>query len=168
MLKPAELYTHTHTQLKRCLAFLLFIIIPYNSFAVDACVENDSVTIVLDASINGTNRDYVRYTKEFTVNFPYGTVSGIGACLSADYQWNSDKTILTDDGATVVGGENNGSYCFCKTVYPIVTRFFGPIKDPAGYASTGENCHEHCGGNCSWNITNIVNDRKFIFQFVQN
>ena len=121
---------------------------------------------MLDASINAIRRDYNTTTREFTVDFPYGRIYGIGVCLSENYHLSSDGK-LTDNGVTVVGGENNGSYCFCRLTYPFFSkwRFVAP---PSYYANSGENCAQHCGGNCTWGLEYDINVRKASFNSIQN
>ncbi|MBQ6110646.1 MAG: hypothetical protein IJL05_04675, partial [Alphaproteobacteria bacterium] len=140
--------THTHTQLRHCLAFLLFIIIPYNSFAIDACIEDDSIVII---PIGRTDRQFTNgadwySTDDDGVNV---RIRGTSACLNDLHgvqQWEvyyENNGILIENGKQVVGGEQNGKYCFCKITYPVVSLWVN--RDPAVWASPST-----CTSNCAY------------------
>lgn len=164
---------YTHTQLRHCLAFLLFAVIPYNSFAVDACVENGTVAIILDASKNG-NDNYSSDANKgtFKVSYSYGQIRGIAACLSSGYQWGENKTILIDNGVIIHGGEKNGQYCFCKLTYPVVSAWL--LIDPGSwFDGVNRNCYTGCVGSCAWWLNRgdpgrEDMHRKIYFESVEN
>ena len=176
-MEAAELYTHTHThtQLRRCVAFLLFVIIPYNSFALDACVPNDSVAVVLTpaSASSGPTGVWDNSTQTWKVPFSYGTVHGIAACLSSNYGkkqggiYKENSGMLVDNGTKVVGGEANGNHCWCKLTYPVVSYWvydssYG-YADAAGCTGYGygtpeygygcaQRCSGHVGGGPSYSV----------------
>ena len=166
MLKAAELYTHTHThththtQLRRCIAFLLFIIVPCSTFAVDACVPNDVVAVVLDSTV-----------------VPGSSVRIISACLSSNFGlaqlglYKQNNGILIDNGAVVVGGERNVSedgysICWCKIVYPVVSYWF--LRD-WNYTYSLSYCSSNCASGCDWIVQNYGDLlRKHIYNSIEN
>ncbi|MBQ6110283.1 MAG: hypothetical protein IJL05_02790, partial [Alphaproteobacteria bacterium] len=162
--------THTHTQLRRCLAFLLFTIIPYNSFAVDACVPNDTVAVVLNT--NTTNN----YTYSgIQPKWITGTgIRGTSACLSGDHgiapYWEHRgkrdfiyRGKLVENDVVVVGGERSGVYCWCKIIYPVVTYWYLILRK-----KSIADCVDICPGNCGWDITNEESYQATVFNSIQN
>jgi len=135
---------------------LLFMCILFQNpaFAVNACVPDDSVVVVLNSQ-RYTN-DYVSIKDSLTWQGSYGNVRGIIACLSSTHdtpQWTAYKNnILIDNGAIVVGGEQNVnpitnySYCWCKTTYPIVSRWVLRRRD----GDSLEDCVSWCATHCQY------------------
>ncbi|MBQ6110583.1 MAG: hypothetical protein IJL05_04335, partial [Alphaproteobacteria bacterium] len=169
-------HTHTHTQLRRCLAFLLFIIIPYNSFAIDACAPNDTVAIVLDASRKGGSYDNSWSSSKVTVYMPFGTIYGVAACLDSDYGVQGDNSVYTDNngvlmynGNVVVGGENNGYYCWCRITYPIMSNWIF-IAGPTWYLESSHSpCAWRCSADCGYHLGNNYRNRlAYLLNLVQN
>ena len=151
-MKAAELYTHTHTHththLRRCLAVLLFAILPYNSFATTACVENDTVAVVLDPSnaSNDGDSSYDINNMTWRASYNGSTYYGGAACLSVSGTWWKTENNLIDNGQSVNGGETNGIYCWCRITYPVVS---GWIYNGNGAPYiNGENCRTY--NSASW------------------
>ncbi|MBQ6109847.1 MAG: hypothetical protein IJL05_00510 [Alphaproteobacteria bacterium] len=175
--KSAEICMCTYKQLKCCLVFLLFTIVPYTSFALDACVENDAVAIVLDSNI-GSN-SWSTYDSNFSYNstymtfsdpFPYGTIKGIAACLSINlgyYQAYTDNNgVLIDNGKDVIGNERNGRYCWCKITYPFISRWhaiepYSSLNDCVTYDG---GCSQRCAGY----LKNVAKFRAALYNSIQN
>lgn len=177
-MEAAEVYTHTHTQLRRCLAVLLFLIIPYNSFAATACVENNSRAVVLDASkdCNSNCYDGSWGSSKVTVYMPYGTIYGVASCLDSDYGVQGDNSVYTDNngvlinnGNVVVGGENNGYYCWCRITYPIVSNWIY-IAGPSWYLESSHSpCAWRCSADCGYHLGhNYRNRLTYLLNLVQN
>ncbi|MBQ6110565.1 MAG: hypothetical protein IJL05_04240, partial [Alphaproteobacteria bacterium] len=141
--------------------------IPYNSFALDACVPDDSVALVFDYSKNAN--DYCFYgcswcgyncnglnKGQFSARHSYspgGYIYGMGACLTSNYQWGDNKAILIDNGSIVVGGEQNGQYCFCKLTFPVVSQWV--LIDAGSYFDgINRHCETECHGSCGWHTVN--------------
>jgi len=157
-------------------------------FAVDACVENDVVPVILDASVgessyvptyspnNKYNWNYT--THKWSVNNSYGTVIGTYACLTSNCDTEgleictANNGVLTDNGVEVVGGEHNGYYCWCKIIYPVVSLWLYQGAHTSGYTGSPlsdciNNCILDCGGTGA-GITNRVLYRTRLLESVQN
>lgn len=158
-MKLTELYTYT--QLKRCLVFLFLVIVPFNSFAVDACVPNDSQVILLDPESTGYH--YENGASWHTSN----GYRGISACISY-YSWNPKyRDVLTDNGVVINGGEALGDKCWCKVIYPVVTKWWPDGWDGYGSAS---GCQSQCASHCSWSFgdSGYKKLRTDLFNQIQN
>ena len=149
-------------QLRHCLALLLFAVVPYKSFAVTACVSNDTRAVVLipASASTGPTGIWDNATQTWKVPFSYGTVHGIAACLSSNYGkgqggiYRENNGILFDNGARVVGGEANGTHCWCKLTYPAVSFWvydssygYNTIDECTRYGTTGSGCAQRCSGH---------------------
>jgi len=146
----------------------LFLIYTNFVFAVDACVPNDTVAVVLNSTPTGF----------YSISSPKWTTStgfrGTSACLSGDHgmkcYWcgGINNFIyhgkLMENDAIVVGGEKNGVYCWCKITYPVETYWW---LLGTSY-SDASNCWKNCPSNCGWDIVNVENYRAAIFNSIQN
>ena len=111
--------------------------------ATSMCVPDDVFSIVLDPTIAGKTAGGLDSFKLWKTVFPYGTITGTSACLSANM-----GTVLpdgaTDNGELIVGGERNGGMCYCKMLHPLVSRWvFSSSWDEARCASV---CASRCYG----------------------
>ena len=123
------------------IVFLILICGPV--FATSMCVNDDTVAVVLDASINGTggsNSPIKTGTGDWNVTFSYGRVYGISACVSKNY--GSVVNEITDNGAIITGGEANGGTCYCKMLHPAVSAW------ALSYSTSATVCASSCAANC--------------------
>ena len=148
-------------------SFVLFCLIqPVFVYAREYCVPNDTVSILLDSSIGSqgdstydSNFSYDYLAITFSAPFSYGTVKGIGACLSSNYGldagsiYTDNGGVLTDNGAVVTGGETNGRHCFCKLLHPVVSAWmYSMSKESVEKCIVGSNgsglggCAQNCVG----------------------
>ena len=132
---------------------LLFILTCIPAYGTQMCVEDDTVAVVLDASQNGTNTTTNELSSaganagEWDVTFAWGRVYGIAACLSQNYGLATYGVARTDElidnDAVVVGGEQNGGYCFCRLTHPAVSRWAYRYNSGSLAACAG-NCVSAC------------------------
>ena len=126
---------------------VFFILICGPVFATSMCVNDDTVVVVLDASINGTGGSHSQTstggTGDWNTIFSYGRVYGVSACVSQNYGSVVDE--ITDNGAIVTGGESNGGFCYCKMLHPAVSRWV------FHYSGTAANCAANCAYSCEYN-----------------
>lgn len=116
--------------MKKILIIINIIMFIIPTYAVDMCASNNAVTVVLDPSstANSEQRKTYQETNTWVVTpSTGGIISGTAACLtfvpdsqiySSGYAYSG---ILKDNDQEVVGGERNGSYCWCKMTHPAVS-----------------------------------------------
>ena len=183
-MEAAELYTHTHThthtQLRHCLAFLLFVIIPYNSFALDACVEDDTVAIVLDPNITPSQYfpegAHICSDSTGTWNFTTNGVKiyGSSACVSNNKHFDTNGQ-LWDGDVLVENDYTNGDHCFCRLIYPVVSKWVHHTTIVSTNYGTYCGIRRYgcdqvtCKYNCSWAIgqSSYTNFRKKLFSSIK-
>lgn len=138
---------------KIILLFCAIVISP--AYSLDMCVENDSVVVVLDPNISGSNSSNHTNTQTFKVAFNYGTLTGVSACLSSAMSLSSgniytaNNGLLIDNGNVVTGGEQNGMYCWCKLTHPVSTLWMYKTGWTNGGVST---CIANCAGSCASDV----------------
>lgn len=130
------------------LIIIIAMILPMALPAATMCSKNDTITIVLDPSIGGTNYTSSSVTFKWSAWLPYGTVRGIAACLSSAYGKSIGGTVvdLHDNGELVVGTETNGGLCWCRMTHPALSLW---VYD--GNYGTGSVCASNCAKNCGYN-----------------
>ena len=140
-------------------------------FAVDACVPNDTVSIILDSSKSAGgyagNGGYWTFKSKYPANNNSYTIQGIAACLTSNYQYGVNKAVLIDNGVVVVGGETSGQYCFCKLTYPVMTSWH-LLDANAYFDGINNDCATGCSGACGWHLQNNKSFRKSLFNSIQN
>ena len=88
-------------------------------FATSMCVEDDTVAVVLDASTAFTGSSNNSSAGSWSATGPYGTIRGVVARVSQNYGETVNE--ITDNGALITGGENNGRYCYARILHPVVS-----------------------------------------------
>jgi len=145
----------------RNLFAFLCIMLANSAPAKELCVSNDTVAIVLDATVTPSSRnpDTCNYQTEWSVQTSYGKISGLPACLSAF------KATIVDfvDGVRVMGGEQNGEHCFCGIKHPVISSFVY-----ANSLGSLETCIKQCACNCSYVAKEQLNSRKKFFNSIEN
>lgn len=131
------------------LIILIALIIPIMAQSATMCSKNDTITIMLDPSIEGTNYTYNTAQSTWTTWFTYGTIRGISACLSSNYGQSPGGAVadLHDSGELVVGGETNGEHCWCKMTHPAASLWV--FNHTYGSASA---CASYCASNCGIDV----------------
>ncbi|MBR3148269.1 MAG: hypothetical protein IKF41_02905 [Alphaproteobacteria bacterium] len=126
------------------LIIIIAMILPMALPAATMCSKNDTITIVLDPSIDGVSSYYDNPNATWHVIFPYGTIHGRSACLNTNQ--SSGTADLHDNGELVVGGETNGQYCWCRMTHPALSAWvYGYSR---GHVSTCSNsCAQFCASN---------------------
>lgn len=117
--------------------------------ATTMCAINDSVPIILDPSINQNEYGYDKTTGTWWVQFPYGRISGISACLKKSS--SPGRTVAglqdTDDNGqlrTIIGSEKYGDNCWCKMTHPAFSLWTYNLYVYGGYGTCKNNCEELC------------------------
>ena len=134
------------------------------------CSKDDTITIMLDPTINGNNYGHNATYSTWWTAFPYGTIRGISTCLSSNYGksmggYIADLTDTNPDtGVTspVVGGETNGQYCWCKMTHPALSLWAFSY----GYGSAS-NCAATCAHDCGGRAQDISALRAGLFGSVK-
>ena len=138
-------------------------------FATELCVSNDVVAIILDSSIpvahgNSGDAPYAREgvaTNEWEVHTSYGIIRGVSACLSDNHNqtvwtaYTANGGVLIDNGNIVVGGEDNGDWCWCRLSHPVVSKWV--IRGRPSDWPTG-SCYWRCADNCRYFFSSGTQD----------
>ena len=156
----------------------LIIGITDSVFGATMCVKNDTISVALDPSINGTNYSYSAANSTWWTWFTYGTVRGISACLSSkqgkslggaytagvlmDYDPDVEGATAAD-AVPVVGGEKNGLHCWCKMTHPAASLWVFRYS----YSSRSD-CESNCAYNCGYNVRYYADMRRGLFGSVRN
>ena len=113
--------------------------------AEEICTSDDTTTIVLDPSINGTAYDSKADLYEWYAMFPYGTVYGIATCLNTSGTYAvANPNLKNASGVEPVGGEEEGVYCWCKMTNPARSAWVY-INSNSSLASCQSSCAAICG-----------------------
>ncbi len=157
----------------------MFTLVPYNSFAVDACVPNDTGGVLLDSSIKPTSYSNGTSTNPWRITYSNGVLVGTSACLTIGsgkqrgYIHKAKDGALIDNGQIVVGGEKNGGFCWCKLTYPVVSNWFLFGGDNVDWCNSWCN-HDTCAywwfinENVVYNGMNAQERRALIFNSIEN
>ncbi len=121
-------------------------LISLHANATTMCAADDTLAIVLDPQVAGTNNSYNAELFEWNATFPYGTVFGIATCVTTPSSAATDTLIDADSGDIATGGERTGQYCWCQMTHPVNSRWvfryaYGSVSD------CGSNCALGCGRN---------------------
>ena len=122
---------------KILLSIIAAIMIVTNTNATTMCVTSDNNSIILDPSIDGTDKGQSATEQTWWVDFDYGTVSGIATCNStqgvmgrAYPEYNFDKNHASSEGI----------YCWCRMTSPVRSAWV------YRYAHASESV---CNGGCA-------------------
>ena len=143
-------------------------------FGATMCVKNDTVSIILDPGIGNENNSTYGYStanSTWWTGFPYGTIRGISACLSSSHGKSrggyvaglTDTNPDTNETATVVGGETNGLYCWCKMTHPAASLWVF-----SNSRSSASGCAANCASDCGYYARNGSDLRAGLFGSVRN
>ena len=135
------------------IALIILTMITIPTYATTMCTTNDTVAIVLDPSepIKGNTWDTV--TRTWSAWSSYGTIRGISACTNKDGGYRGKTVKLLKDTnnnieKNINGGEEYGSYCWCRMNHPVVSQWVYNMK----YSSVAEcataciNSYNGCSG----------------------
>lgn len=140
---------------------------PYKTFAVNACVSDDTVAVIVRRNWTWSEIDAGKFVPSsgngsiiWKVSKDDVFIQGTSACLSSDHgvaqfgAYTDNNGILIDNNKVVVGGERNGKTCWCKITYPIASIW--AMRDNSSWSSLN-SCATNCAYWCLWNeITNIL------------
>ena len=105
-----------------------------SSYASTMCVANDTVAVVLDPSINGTDYTYDATNMKWTTMFDYGNISGDALCSTTSGSYATTGTPNESGG---------GQYCWCRASHPVASLwvFYHDYGSSDGCAA---NCALYC------------------------
>ena len=142
------------------LIIIIALMIPMLAQSATMCSKNDTITIMLDPSIAGTNYSYNTAQSTWVTWFPYGTIRGISACLSSAHGKSMGGYVadLHDNNELVVGSETNGAHCWCKMTHPAASLwvFRYTFSSPAA-------CAGACAGYCGNRVRDYSDMRSGLF-----
>ena len=152
--------------MKRIIVMIMVAVMAtFGANAAQMCADENTTTIVLDPSIQGIGYTYDTPSFTWQTNFSYGTINGVAACLTSNYDQVRGGAVagLTDAGETVVGGELNGAHCWCKMTHPAASLwvFFYTY-------GSGSSCAGSCAYNCGYHVRNRSGMRGGLFGSVRN
>ena len=131
--------------MKKSLYFACFCIFAFLMpvFAMPLCAKPEIVTIVLDPDIAGQSSAYNTELSTWSVNFSYGTISGISTCQSVKGSSQGSVEISAN------GGENMGASCWCKMKHPMNSLW--TFTYTFGSSPCADNCSQRCANDVSRN-----------------
>ena len=150
---------------KLFMIIMCLITVPALSESITMCVAQNSVNVILDPNIGGTNYTQDATNVRWTTTFSYGVVQGIAACLDTGEGKSMGNTIAEfeekhPDGVMrpVTGGEKYGRYCWCRLTHPVSSLWafdydFGSVS----------NCASICSIYCGFYVRNNVALRAGLF-----
>ena len=146
------------------LMMIIVLMIPMVAQSATMCSKNDTITIMLDPSIAGTNYSYNTAQSTWWTWFPYGTVRGISACLSSNYgkSYGGAVADLHDNNELVVGGETNGEHCWCKMTHPAASLWVFNYT-----SSSASDCAISCADGCGNSVRGYSGMRSGLFGSVR-
>jgi len=133
--------------MKKIIIGAIMLITGTVAHATTMCATDDTIAIVLDPAINGTNHTSNNEIFEWSSVFSYGTVWGIATCVDTNGSYGVAVDELRDsNGELAKGGERTGKYCWCQMTHPAVSRWV--FRHACGsVADCRSDCAIHCGGN---------------------
>ncbi|MDE6250846.1 MAG: hypothetical protein K2M34_04430 [Alphaproteobacteria bacterium] len=149
--------------MKKFLIFCLMNLMIFGAHATTMCAADDTLAIVLDPQVSGTNHSYNTELFEWNTTFPYGTVFGIATCIGTPSGSATDTLIDTETGDVATGGERTGKYCWCQMTHPVKSRWV--FRD--AYSSVAE-CRSICAFNCGHYVRYHTSFRGSVFGSVGN
>ena len=114
---------------------LFGLIITTGAFAADLCVRNDAMVVAMNPLVKGgTNAVYDRLNKTWSIQFGYGTISGIAACAN---DCATTGCVATNQNLNIYN--TTGNYCYCKMLRPALSSWVF-----SGYGSGCADCEYQC------------------------
>jgi len=119
------------------------------SYASTMCVANDTVAIVLDPTINGTNYTYSAANMTWTTRFDYGNISGDALCSTTSGSYATTGTPNESGG---------GKYCWCRATHPVASLWMFYYN----YWSS-DGCADLCAAFCADDVQRSAAFRAGMF-----
>lgn len=144
--------------MKKILVLCIFVLMSMHANASTLCAADNTIPIVLNPEIGRTSYKYNDAPGEFSITFPYGTIYGVGTCVSTKPNNGNDlrKTLVdTTTGKVVTGREELGQYCWCQITHPVKTYWM-----PSYNHSETLSCVSGCASDCVLNSS--------IYSFIYN
>ena len=118
--------------------------------ATTMCMASDTVAVILDPDINGTNYTYT--SGEWTTNFDYGDVSGIATCNSTSGSYGTAYPQYNFEQGTT------GVYCWCRMLRPARSAWVY-----SGAYGSASFCAANCASSCALYVRYYVAFRRGVF-----
>ena len=150
---------------KKIILIISVILFAIPTYAVDMCASENAIVFVLDPNIGHSSSSYDVPTSTWRVVFPYGTITGISACLN----YNPGQSDQANNG-TVLGGEQLGYRCWCKMTHPAVSKWVLGYDYGSGVGTSGcvSRCAQFCSSLYSSGSSSDVANRKTLFKTITN
>ena len=135
------------------------VAVPMVAHATTMCATDDTIAVVLDPMIGGSNYTYNADLFEWNTTFSYGTVFGIATCV--DTAGSSNQVVAelkSSDGTVATGGERSGRYCWCQMTHPARSRW---VFQHA-YGSV-DGCGSICASGCGDDVRYGSGFRSAVF-----
>ena len=150
--------------MKKIILSVLIAMFCASAGATTMCATDDTLAIVLDPIIGGTNHSSNADLFEWSATFPYGTVWGIATCVDTSGSSNTAVEELRDsNGEIATGGERTGRYCWCQMTHPANSRWVFR----SAYGSVAA-CGSYCAVSCGANVRDYSGFRAGVFGSVGN
>ncbi|MCM1294091.1 MAG: hypothetical protein NC311_00830 [Muribaculaceae bacterium] len=143
--------------------FFIVMIMMCGANATTMCAANDTLAIVLDPQVAGTNHASNAELFEWNATFSYGTLFGIATCVTTPSGAATDTLIDTDSGDVATGGERTGKYCWCQMTHPVKSRWVFRLA----YGSVSV-CRSICASICGSYVRGDSSFRGGLFGSVGN
>ena len=133
----------------------ILTIISVPSYAgIQMCSKDDTVTVVLDASLELTETASYKNISAWKAKLFHsgtsnraGVIQGRSACLAdkdnnSGYNGNTYDVLTNNNGEVIVaGGGSDGGVCCCRITHPIMSKWYCINHD--------YNCSNNCPGHCA-------------------
>ncbi|MBD5400164.1 hypothetical protein HDR61_00225 [bacterium] len=138
-----------------------FALLTCPSMATTMCAADDTVSVVLDPLVAGTNHSYNTELFEWSATFPFGTVWGIATCVetTGKYGVAADGDLIDSaTGDVATGGERTGPQCWCQMTHPLLSRWV--FRET--FASV-DSCRSDCANYCGYYVRSSSAMRGGVF-----
>jgi len=140
---------------------ILFMAFVGIAWGANMCAKNDAVVVFLDPQVAGTILATDATHKTWSVEFPYGVVSGVGACYRIQSA-PSPGTLAPEQNLDpyTATGSSGATRCYCKMLRPVTSQWVFSKNVNECYSS---QCDSGCATCCAQVISSTVGGRIALF-----
>ena len=131
------------------------IMIVTNTNATTMCVTDDMEQVILDPSIDGTDKGQSTTEQTWWADFDYGRVNGIATCNSTQ---GMSATAYPEYNFDNNHASSEGVYCWCRMTSPVRSAWVYRTG-----ANSASGCASGCASACSDGVRNNSNYRGGMF-----
>ena len=131
------------------------IMIVTNTNATTMCVTDDMEQVILDPSIDGTDKGQSTTEQTWWADFDYGRVNGIATCNSTQ---GMSATAYPEYNFDNNHASSEGVYCWCRMTSPVRSAWVSRHE----YGSASE-CASRCASYCGSNVRDYSIFRGGVF-----